>query len=49
MNSLKVSDILKCTGGKLLCGSLEDICDDFSNDTRTIKTDDIYRNKGSKL
>ena len=42
MNELKVKDLIKCTKGKLILGKEEEICDDFSKDTRTIKDGDIY-------
>lgn len=42
MNELKVKDLIKCTEGKLILGKEEEICDDFSKDTRTIKDGDIY-------
>lgn len=39
---MKVKDILKATNGKLLVGSEELICENFSKDTRTIQKGDIY-------
>ena len=39
---IKVKDIVKICNGKLICGNQDDLCIDFSKDTRTIKKDDIY-------
>ncbi len=40
--NLKIEDILKCTGGKLITGNKDEECEDFSQDTRTIKKGDTY-------
>lgn len=37
-----VKDILKICKGKLLCGSEEEICENFCRDSREIKIGDIY-------
>ena len=42
MKYLCIKDILKICDGELLCGDENLICEDFSNDTRTIKPGDIY-------
>ena len=48
--NLQVKDILKVCNGKLICGSEETICENFSKDTRTIQTGDVYVGiKGDKF
>lgn len=42
MKELKVSDILNICKGTLVCGNKNQICGDFSKDTRQIKPGDIY-------
>ncbi len=42
MNSLKVSDLLNATGGKLICGSLESRIAGISTDTRSVKHGEIF-------
>jgi len=42
MNSLKVSDLLNATGGKLMCGSLESRIAGISTDTRSVKHGEIF-------
>lgn len=42
MKDLLVSDIIKITGGKLIYGNLEEKCESYSKDTRTIKENDVY-------
>ena len=42
MKMLKVKDILEHCGGILISGDENEILEDFSKDTRTIKKDDIY-------
>ena len=42
MKELQVNDILKKCGGVLINGNVNEILEDFSKDTRTIKKDDIY-------
>ena len=42
MNSLKVSDLLNATGGKLMCGSLESRIEGISTDTRSVKQGEIF-------
>lgn len=39
---MTVKDIIKICNGKLLCGDENIVCDNFSKDTRTINTDDVY-------
>lgn len=39
---MTVKDIIKICNGKLLCGDENIVCDNFSIDTRTINTDDVY-------
>lgn len=39
---MKLKDILKICEGKLICGNEEEIINDFSKDTRTIKEGDLY-------
>ena len=39
---IKVSDILKVCGGKLICGDTDMVFTNFSKDTRTINKDDVY-------
>ncbi len=39
---IKVNDILKVCGGKLICGDTDMVCTNFSKDTRTINKDDVY-------
>jgi len=42
MKNLKVQDILKVINGKLICGDINLMCENFSKDTRNIKKGDIY-------
>ena len=42
MNNIKVSDILKATGGKLIQGNSELLINGISTDTRTIKRGEIF-------
>ena len=50
MKELKVKDIIKVTGGQLITGKEEEICEEFSRDTRTIEKGDIYLGiKGEKF
>ncbi len=42
MNNLKVSDILKATGGKLIQGNSELLINGISTDTRSIKRGEIF-------
>ena len=42
MKNLTVKDILEVTNGNLISGSMETVCDKFSNDTRVINKGDIY-------
>ena len=39
---LKVKDIIKVTNGTLLQGNEEEVCEDFSRDTRNIKKGEMY-------
>lgn len=39
---IKVKDIVRVCNGKLICGNEEELCIDFSKDTRTIQKDDVY-------
>lgn len=39
---IKVKDILKICDAKLIFGNLEEICENFSKDTREINTGDVY-------
>lgn len=50
MKNLLVKDILNVTNGKLIIGSTDLICENFSKDTRTIQNGDIYIGiKGEKF
>ena len=40
--NLKIKDILKCTGGKLIQGDENYECENFTNDTRKIEKGDTY-------
>jgi UDP-N-acetylmuramoyl-tripeptide--D-alanyl-D-alanine ligase len=42
MNSLKVSDLLNATGGKLICGNPESRIAGISTDTRSVKHGEIF-------
>ena len=42
MKDILVKDILRECNGKLICGNENEICENFSKDTREIKTGDIY-------
>ena len=42
MNNIKVSDILKATGGKLIQGNSELLINGISTDTRSIKQGEIF-------
>ena len=39
---LKIKDIIECTKGNLIIGNENNICENFSKDTRTIKKGDTY-------
>lgn len=39
---MTVKDIIKICNGKLLCGDENIVCENFSKDTRTIHTGDVY-------
>lgn len=50
MKNLTVNEILKATDGTLLSGNINCVCENFSRDTRTIKTGDTYIGiKGEKF
>ncbi|MFR2570461.1 MAG: UDP-N-acetylmuramoyl-tripeptide--D-alanyl-D-alanine ligase [Clostridia bacterium] len=50
MKKLTIENIINITGGNLLTGNNEEICINFSKDTRTIKNGDIYIGiKGEKF
>ena len=50
MKEIKVQDILNITKGDLIIGNKEEICENFSKDTRTIQKGDIYIGiKGEKF
>ena len=38
MKDIKIKDIINITGGKLILGNEEEICENFSNDTRNSTT-----------
>ena len=42
MQKIKVKNILEVTKGTLLQGEKEEICENFSRDTRTIKPEEVY-------
>jgi UDP-N-acetylmuramoyl-tripeptide--D-alanyl-D-alanine ligase len=42
MKELRVKDILKICNGKLICGNEEEVCNNFSKDTRQITLGDVY-------
>ena len=42
MKDILVKDIVKICDGKLICGDLQEKCENFSKDTRDITKDDIY-------
>ena len=42
MRDILVKDIIKICKGKLICGNEEEICENFSKDTREINEGDIY-------
>lgn len=42
MKELKVKDILQICNGRLICGNENEICSDFSKDTRQIRAGDVY-------
>lgn len=42
MKNILVKDIIKICKGNLLCGNENEICEDFSKDTRQINEGDIY-------
>ncbi len=42
MQEIKVKDILQVTKGKLITGKLEEICEDYNNDSRKIKEGEIF-------
>lgn len=50
MKELRVSDIIKLCDGKLICGNEEEVCENFSKDTRHITKGDVYVGiKGEKF
>lgn len=50
MKELRVSDIIKLCDGKLICGNEEELCENFSKDTRQITAGDVYVGiKGEKF
>lgn len=42
MENLKIKDILKATKGELIIGDQEQVCGNFSKDTRIIEEGDVY-------
>lgn len=42
MKELRVKDILQICDGRLICGNENEICSDFSKDTRQIRAGDVY-------
>lgn len=42
MKDILVKDIIKVCNGKLVCGNEDEICENFSKDTRQINKGDIY-------
>ena len=42
MKVILVKDIIRICKGKLICGSEEDICENFSRDSRQVKNGDVY-------
>lgn len=42
MKELKVKDVLQICNGRLICGNEDEICNNFSKDTRQIKAGDVY-------
>lgn len=42
MKNILVKDIIEICKGKLICGNKEEICENFSKDTREINNGDIY-------
>lgn len=50
MKQLKVKDILQVCNGNLICGDENEICENFSKDTRQINSGDVYVGiKGEKF
>lgn len=50
MKSLTVKDIITVCDGKLICGNAEQVCENFSKDTRQINEGDVYVGiKGEKF
>lgn len=50
MKNILVKDIIRICKGKLICGNEEEICENFSKDTRQINSGDIYLGiKGEKF
>lgn len=50
MKQLKVKDILQVCNGNLICGNENEICQNFSKDTRQINSGDVYVGiKGEKF
>ena len=39
---LKVKDIIKVTNGTLLQGNEEEVCENFSRDTRSLEKGEMY-------
>lgn len=42
MKKIIVEDLIRITGGKLICGKTDVECENYSKDTRTIKKGDVY-------
>lgn len=42
MHKVTIKDILKATEGELICGNIEDICEDFERDSRLISYGKVY-------
>ena len=42
MKDILVKDIIRICNGKLICGNEDEVCDNFSKDTRQINEGDIY-------
>ena len=42
MKNIRVKDIIKICNGKLICGNEEEICENFSRDSREVNKEDIY-------
>ena len=42
LKDITVKDILDCTNGRLIYGNINDVCINFSTDTRTIQENDVF-------